>query len=88
MRTYVYNLTLNQEGQVRHKQKSVSGCVGASVGAHVDTWKENIDFNCTISIIVNLDASVKIQIGSGPIQNINASIRADDWCEHSFSKLP
>ena len=68
MRTYGYNLTLNQEGQVRHKQKSVSGCVGA--------------------IIVNLDASVKIQIASGPIQNINASISVDDWCDHSFFKTP
>ena len=37
------------------------------------------------SISISVNASVKIQMGSGRIQSVNASVNTDAWCEHSLT---
>ena len=54
--------------------------------ALTQAWKEYIDLNCPILTKHQsphqdrYHASVKIQMGPGPISSVNA----DTWCEHSF----
>ena len=42
-------------------------------------------FTPSVNVSIHIDASVKIQTGSGPIKRVNTSVSADTRCEHSLN---